>query len=224
MSPTQGVAQTLTIQGKSIAFVRIHAPANETLLLRLCCCAELVCKPDKDAKEIKEPKEFKDHKEPKEPKEFKEFPKEIPKEIKEGHKELLPKELKEPIKDVKEPIKEHHKELLPKESKEIRKESIKEIKEPIKEIKEPIKEIKEPQKELKELPKEIKEGKEIREGPGELRPNLPDASLEDRVAYLESILGGAGHFIPAEARPDLSRGALRYEAGGTTPPHLRHRG
>ena len=192
MSPTQGVAQTLTIQGKSIAFVRIHAPANETLLLRLCCCAELVCRPDKADKEFKEPKEIK------EPKEFKEFPKEISKEIKEQHKEFLPKEFKEVHKDIKEPIKE---------------------------IKEPIKEIKEPNKELKELPKEIKEGKEIREGPGELQPSLPRASLEDRVAYLESMLAGPGHFIPSEARPDLSRGALRYEAGGPPPPpHLRHRG
>jgi hypothetical protein len=54
---------------------------------------------------------------------------------------------------------------------------------------------------------------------------MPSASLEDRVAYLESILGGAQHFIPPDARPDLSRGALRYEpAGGQGPAHLRHRG
>ena len=90
MSPTQNVAQTLTIQGTSIAFVRIHAPANETLLLRLCCCADLACKADKETKEGKESKDAK------------ELPKELLKERKEFFKE--PKELKElPKEQVKEP-------------------------------------------------------------------------------------------------------------------------
>lgn len=171
MSPTQNVAQTLTIQGTSIAFVRIHSPSNETLLVRLCCCANVVCKRDKESKEGKEgPKEGKEWN----PKELKEFPK------------------------------EHHKEL----------------KDHIKEFKEPIKEIKEPHKEMKE-PKEPKEIREI----GGLTPRMPSASLEERIAYLESILGGAQHFISSDARPDLSRGALRYEpGGGQGPAHLRYRG
>ena len=136
MSPAQGVAQTLTIQGTAIAFVRIHSPADETLLLSLCCCAELVCrpdKPDKESKDTKEGKEFKD---------------------------------------------------------------------------------------WKELPRETKELREV----GGVSPRMPTASLEGRVAYLESALGGAQHFIPPGARPDLSRGALRYEPGaGQSPARLRHR-
>ena len=158
MSPTQNVAQTLTIQGTAIAYLRIHSPANETLLVRLCCCADVTCKGEKESKEGKEGKEQKEGKDWKE----------------------LPKELK----DLKEFPKEH---------------------------------LKEPHKELKE-PKEIREV-------GGLAPRMPSASLEDRVAYLESILGGAQHFIPPDARPDLSRGALRYEpGGGQGPAHLRHRG
>lgn len=158
MSPTQNVAQTLTIQGTAIAYLRIHSPANETLLVRLCCCADVTCKGEKESKEGKEGKEQKEGKDWKE----------------------LPKELK----DLKEFPKEH---------------------------------LKEPHKELKE-PKEIREV-------GGLAPRMPSASLEDRVAYLESILGGAQHFIPPDARPDLSRGALRYEPGvGQGPAHLRHRG
>ena len=143
MSPTHNVAQTLTIQGTAIAYVRIHSPANETLLVRLCCCADVICKGDKEGKEGKE------HKEHKEGKDWKEPPKEL---------------------------------------------------------------------------KELKEPKEIREVGG-FAPRMPSASLEDRVAYLESILGGAQHFIPPDARPDLSRGALRYEpGGGQGPAHLRYRG
>ena len=106
MTPTQNVAQTLTIQGTAIAVVRIHCPSDETLLLRLCCCAETPCKgrdeekpwladhkaivKEKELKEFKEPlkeikeplKELKEGKEPKELKELKE-PKEI-KEFREG--------------------------------------------------------------------------------------------------------------------------------------------
>lgn len=186
MGPTQNVEQTLTIQGASIAYVRIRSPQNETLLLRLCCCEEVTCK----AKESKEGKDWK------------ELPKEIPKEhikeLKEPHKELkeFPKELEKAVKDE------------PKEFKEFR--EPKGIKED-KEFREP-KGIKEP-----------KEFKEIREG-GEV-PRMPSGSLEERVAYLESMFGGAHHFIASDARPDLSRGALHYEtgsSGGRAP--LRHRG
>ena len=188
MSPTQNVAQTLTIQGTAIAFVRIHSPANETLLVRLCCCADVTCKHDKESKEIKEHKES-----------FKES-KELPKELKD-HKEFPKEEIKEPVKELKE---------LPKELKEHKEFPKEEIKEPIKEIKEPVKELKEP--------------KEIREV-GSLSPRMPSASLEERIAYLESMVGGSQHFIPSDARPDLSRGALRYEqGGGQVPAHLRHRG
>ena len=99
MTPTQMVAQTLTIEGTAIAHVRITSPQDETILLGLCCCADTKCKgrdeekpfladhksviKDKDKdKEFKEPKEFKEYKEPKE---FKEREKDIkePKEFKE---------------------------------------------------------------------------------------------------------------------------------------------
>ena len=99
MTPTQMVAQTLTIEGTAIAHVRITSPQDETILLGLCCCADTKCKgrdeekpfladhksviKDKDKdKEFKEPKEFKEFKEPKE---FKEREKDIkePKEFKE---------------------------------------------------------------------------------------------------------------------------------------------
>ena len=111
MTPTQMVAQTLTIEGTAISFVRITCPQDETILLGLCCCADTTCKSADEEKpfladhkavvkdkELKEPKEFK---EPyKEKLEFKEQIKE-PKELKEQVKE--PKEFKEQIKDGKEP-------------------------------------------------------------------------------------------------------------------------
>jgi hypothetical protein len=94
MTPTQMVEQTLTIEGTAIAYVRIYSPSDETILLSLCCCADVPCKSRDEEKPwladhkavIKEPKEFKELKEPikefKEPKELKE-PKEF-KEIREG--------------------------------------------------------------------------------------------------------------------------------------------
>jgi Peptidase S7, Flavivirus NS3 serine protease len=98
MTPTQMVAQTLTIQGSAIVFVRIHCPSDETILLSFCCCEDTPCKGHDEEKpylvdnkgivkepikELKEP--LKEFKEGKEPKEFKEQIKEIkePKEFKE---------------------------------------------------------------------------------------------------------------------------------------------
>ena len=73
MTPTQMVAQTLTIEGTAIAFVRITCPQDETILLGLCCCADTTCKGRDEEKpfladhkavvkdkELKEPKEFKE--------------------------------------------------------------------------------------------------------------------------------------------------------------------
>jgi hypothetical protein len=216
MTPTQGVEQTLTIEGTAIDRVRIVSPADETLLVRLCCCADVTCAPKSSKETGKDlPKEFG----PKEfgPKEFKEFPKEFKpesKELKDRIKDWkeLPKELKEfpkeldPKESSPKEFKEDPKEFGPKEFKEDPKEfGPKEFKEDPKEFREP-KDIKEP-----------KEGKEIREGG---LPPVRPGGLEARVAYLEAMLGGAGHFIPQSSRPDLSRGALRYEGEG----RLRRRG
>jgi hypothetical protein len=82
MSPTQNVAQTLTIQGTAIVRARVTSHQNETLLLRLCCCSELRCEPGGKAKEWKDKEPVKELKEFKEPKEFKEW-KEPWKELKE---------------------------------------------------------------------------------------------------------------------------------------------
>jgi uncharacterized membrane-anchored protein YjiN (DUF445 family) len=41
--------------------------------------------------------------------------------------------------------------------------------------------------------------------------NTPDPQIERRIAALENVVGQLAHFIPPEARPDLSRGALQQE-------------
>jgi hypothetical protein len=95
MTPSQKVVQTLTIEGSAIAFVRIRCPADETLLLSICCCADTPCKGQDEEKPY-----LADHKsviKDKEP--IKEL-KEPLKEFKEGKE---PKEFKEPIKEFKEP-------------------------------------------------------------------------------------------------------------------------
>jgi hypothetical protein len=92
MTPTQMVAQTLMIEGSAIAFVRIHSPQDETILLRLCCCADTPCK-DRDEEKpwlVDHKAVIKDKELQKELKERKEYIKE-------------PKEFKEPFKEMKEP-------------------------------------------------------------------------------------------------------------------------
>jgi len=77
MGDAQNVAQTLTIEGDAITYVRITCPSNETILVSLCCCCGTACTPCKDKEKEKEKdwKEFKEFKEKdlKEPKEFKEL-------------------------------------------------------------------------------------------------------------------------------------------------------
>jgi hypothetical protein len=41
--------------------------------------------------------------------------------------------------------------------------------------------------------------------------NPPDPQIERRIAALENVVGRLAHFIPREARPDLSKGALQQE-------------
>jgi hypothetical protein len=119
------------------------------------------------------------------------------------------KVLKETVKEVKE-VKEVRKEL---------KEHTKDLKDARKELKELQKELKDGRKEIKEI-KEVKEVKEFERkepdvkrlevGPGGAAGYGP--SLDERVANLEAVVDELSHFIAPELRPDLSQGALGYEA------------
>jgi len=140
----------------------------------------------------------------------------------------FPKPLKE-NKDVKDTVKE-----LKEREKSLIKEAIKEIKEikekDFKDVKE--KELKEPKefKEIKEVEKNPKEGKELEKHQIEKNPKelveknvgeggiqervtgMGDGSVEQRLAAVETALGGLLHFIGGELRPDLSTSALGGEA------------
>jgi hypothetical protein len=60
------------------------------------------------------------------------------------------------------------------------------------------------EKERKDIVKEVEVG--VFQG-----VNPPDPQIERRIAALENLVGQLVHFIPAESRPDLSRGALKQE-------------
>ena len=101
MTDVQDVTQTLTIEGIEVTYVRITAPQDETILLSLCCCANLLCGTGEERQAIAKPdqSEYKAYKEFKEPKEFKEWGKDLKEK---EFKERLPKEWKEWKEDPKE--------------------------------------------------------------------------------------------------------------------------
>ena len=181
-TPTQGVAQTLTLVGANITRVELKCPQNEVLIKKFCHCATFK-KPEKlEGKEKLEPKELK---EKPEPKELKEKPE--PKELKEKPE---PKELKE--KPEPKELKEFH--------------EPKQIMEP-KQFMEP-KQIGE-HKHFAENGNPFSPWQP--QQPGRFNEAAGGSSIEERLARLEAALGGQQHFIGSELRPDLSGGSLQNE-------------